>query len=474
MIKLPQAFIEKFKILLKDQANDFFDSFQKEAVSAYRFNPLKNLSSFTENFKNDPVIPWNERFGRYGDVSGKSDAFLTGAVYSQDASAQFVGQVVDGQAGEKILDLAAAPGGKSTEIAASMHNKGLLVANEIDFKRAKILSQNIERSGICNTLVTNHSPEELLERLPGFFDKVLLDAPCSGEGMFRKDPDAIKYWNPEYNRQCAERQKEILRSTIPLLRDGGTLIYSTCTFSPEEDEQVISWILQNFPQMKLLPIQKFQGVQNGRPDWSDGNSELLKTARIWPHKTKAEGHFIAKLVKAADQEKFEGRLSTPTVSLSRNRKNRKKSTVSLEKNELKLLSDFFDQAKIDTDLSTLAKFGDHVYSLPDFCPDLDKIKILRAGLEIGYFRKNIFYPSHALALSSLGEKFYPQLSLDDHQLIDYVHGDVIRVEKSDFKKGWILLKRNNNGLGWGRFSDGMIKNFYPKGLRTKIFQTEIL
>ncbi len=452
MLELPKEFVEKYRDLLGDQADVFFRSFNLNSVNAFRLNPLKDISQFKQLGKL-PEVSWNADFGHYGKIFGESTAFLTGAAYSQEASAQFVARVVDAQPGEKILDLAAAPGGKTTQIAADMQNQGLLVANEINFGRAKILSENVERSGITNCLVTNHRPDDLAARFVNYFDKILLDAPCSGEGMFRKDHQAVQYWHTGYNQECADRQREILRSTVAMLRPGGQLIYSTCTFAPEEDEQIMSWLLTHYPEFQLSDIQKTAGIEDGRPDWADGNKTLSKAARLWPDKINGEGHFVAKLVKTKSH--------IPEASSSQ-------LISNLKQDEQRLLSEFLTSLDLSLPMRNIYQFGAYFYLFPQNCPEIKGLKVLRLGLQIAELKNKRFLPAHSLALSLSKDHFSQSYELSDTELRQFVHGDVITQPKTILKKGWVLMTKKNNGIGFGRYSDHMIKNFYPKGLRKLI------
>lgn len=288
---LPEGFEEKYRKLLGSDAAAFLASFDQPAAAGFRVNPLHHATSQA------PAIPWSQ-WGHYGKVVGTSLAHIAGNVYSQEPSAQFVGTVAAPRPGERVLDLCAAPGGKSTHLGSFMQQQGLLVANEINAGRARVLSSNIERFGLTNTLVTNSDPAHLAARLPEAFDRILIDAPCSGEGMFRKDPDAMSYWTPDYPVKCAERQREIVAEAVKMLRPGGILVYSTCTFAPEEDEQIIAWATANLG-LSVVPIDKPAGIADGRPEWANGDPMLKETARLWPQRLDGEGHFVAKLQKLA-------------------------------------------------------------------------------------------------------------------------------------------------------------------------------
>ena len=247
MAELPEGFEEKYRQLLGDEADAFIESFDKPVVKAFRQNPLKaNMDLY--DTESDGKVPWG-KWGNYGAVKGHSVDHTTGVIYSLEPSAQLVGELARPKPGERVLDLAAAPGGKTTHLASFMEQKGLLVSNEIFRKRAAILSENVERFGVQNAIVTNHSPQELSPKFPQYFDKIVLDAPCSGEGMFRKDPAAIKYWHEHYPEENATRQREILEEAVKMLKPGGQFVYSTCTFAPEEDERIIAWLSSDRPDL---------------------------------------------------------------------------------------------------------------------------------------------------------------------------------------------------------------------------------
>ena len=294
---LPDAFINKYQRLLGDEAPAFLASFDQPSTGGFRVNPAKAAPTATLERAVGKVeyVPTGYR----GPVDGKSLDHVAGAIYSQEPSAMYVGEVVAPQPGERVLDLCAAPGGKTTHLVAKMKDQGLLVANEIFRKRALVLAENLERWGTAQTVVTNESPADLEKHFPQFFDRILVDAPCSGEGMFRKEPAGIEYWTPDYPAECANRQRKILASALRMLKPGGTLVYSTCTFAPEEDEQNAAWLLATYPGLTMVPIKKYPGMDDGRPEWADGNPDLAKAVRLFPHHIAGEGHFIAKFQLAA-------------------------------------------------------------------------------------------------------------------------------------------------------------------------------
>lgn len=313
-----------------------------------------------------------------------------GLYYIQEPSAMAAGELVDPQPGECVLDLCAAPGGKTTHIAGKMQQQGFLLTNEIHPARAKILSQNVERMGIRNAVVTNETPARLAQRFPGYFDRIMVDAPCSGEGMFRKDPDACAEWSPENVAVCAARQFDILGHAGTMLRPGGRIVYSTCTFSPEENEGVISNFLKDNPNFEIEDVQVYEGFGKGRPDWiSDGASGLGKTVRIWPHQLQGEGHYMAVLRKT-DGAEAGGRLKYA-------------KTLSDQK-VLKSYYQFAEETLLETPIGEFLLFGEQLYLLPKEMLSLENLKVVRPGWHLGTIKKNRFEPSHALALGLTGEQ----------------------------------------------------------------------
>ena len=299
---LPEAFTKRMKTLLAEEYGAFLDSFSRPRAVALRLNPLKtqappDLSGFSLR-----PVPW-EPCGFYYDPEtrpGKSAYHEAGLYYLQEASAMAPAALLDPQPGERVLDLCAAPGGKSTQLAGKMRGRGLLVCNEINPKRAKILASNIERLGIANALVLNEYPQRLEMRFAGWFDKILVDAPCSGEGMFRKEEAAVTDWSEETVLMCARRQAEILHSASVMLRPGGRLVYSTCTFAPEENEASVSAFLRAHPDFSVEEGSA-PWFSPGHPDWiSDPMPDLEKTFRLMPHRLLGEGHYCAVLRKAGD------------------------------------------------------------------------------------------------------------------------------------------------------------------------------
>ena len=344
--------------------------------------------------------------------------------------------------GDKVLDLCAAPGGKSTQLGDMLEGQGLLVANEINPKRAKILSRNIERMGISNALVLNMHPRDLEQRFAGFFDRILVDAPCSGEGMFRKEEAAVTDWSPETVKMCAARQSEILDSAANMLRPGGYLCYSTCTFAPEEDEGAIGAFLQRHPDFHVVEAD-MPWLAPGRPEWAEQpNPELRYTFRLWPHLLSGEGHFAALLKKDGDAAPAE--LPKPA--------------------EIKIpaeLMEFLDRMDVTLPEGRLISFGPSIYLCPADMPELKGLKVLRPGLELGQAKKGRFEPAHALALWLGTAAVTENLSATDPRVLDYLQGQVI----PGTANGWTLITVDGLSLGWAKGSGGQLKNHFPKGLR---------
>ncbi|MBU9787955.1 RsmF rRNA methyltransferase first C-terminal domain-containing protein [Lentilactobacillus sp. IMAU92037] len=452
---LPTDFINKYqKLMGKPEADKFIASFSEPANHGFRLNPLKNVKPKDLDYR----YPTDHcQFGYRGTVSGKSVGHQAGAVYSQEPSAMYVGEVAHPQLNEKVLDLCAAPGGKTTHLGSYLQNAGLLIANEIDSKRAKVLVENVERFSFTNTIVTNTNPDALAEKLPGYFDRLLVDAPCSGEGMFRKDPEAVQYWNKDYPTECATRQRTILAAAVKNLRPGGELIYSTCTFAPEEDEQIISWLVTNY-DFEILPVKKFPGMDSGIPEWADGNEALRNCVRIFPHHFKGEGHFIAKLRK----------LGNPVNQETRDRPAKISRNISdLSRDQQQLWQAFKKETLNSASFGRLVSFKDDLYAVPEITPNLDGIKIVRLGLKLGTFKKKRFEPSYALALALKPSELKHTININDEDWAKYVHGDTFQVDR-ELMKGWYQIVCEDLPVGFVKVVNGTAKNFFPKGLRFSV------
>ncbi|MGT2895576.1 RsmF rRNA methyltransferase first C-terminal domain-containing protein [Streptococcus entericus] len=431
---LPNDFVEKYRALLGQEADEFLASFEEPAVSAFRVNPLKEVQ---KRFSNPiPQTPW----GYYGKISGKSAEHVTGLVYSQEPAAQMVVQVAGIKPGMRVLDLAAAPGGKSTHILSYLGNTGLLVSNEISTKRSKVLVENIERFGARNVVVTNDSADRLARIFSNYFDLIVFDGPCSGEGMFRKDPAACQYWHNDYPVTCANLQQAILQDAIDMLAPGGRLVYSTCTWSPEENEAVVSWLLETYDFLKLVDVPKINGMSAG--------IEQEQTARMYPHRFRGEGQFVAVLedIRSSERQRI------------------KPEKTNLTKQEHQLWQDFARQhlfVELDGILQT---FGEQLYLLPRDLPALKGVKIARNGLYLGTFKKNRFEPSFALGLALKPSEVKQTVNISDEAFEDYARGLTVTLSEP-LPNGWYQLVVQGNGLGFAKVVGQTIKNHFPKGLR---------
>ena len=481
MMNLPIEFEKKMKAFLGNEWDDFLYSYDNNRFQALRFNTLK-VQSQEERMRilkvlgisSDKRVSWaNEAY--YFDENvrpGKHPYHEMGLYYIQEPSAMSAAALLAPKPGMRVLDLCAAPGGKSTQLATYLGDSGLLVSNEINTQRSRILSQNIERMGIKNAIVTNEDSFVLASHFPGFFNAIQVDAPCSGEGMFRKLPEAIEQWSMENVAICAARQKEILDNAAVMLKPGGTIVYSTCTFSKEENEDVIEYFLERHPDFTLEEMERF-----------------------WPHKVDGEGHFVAKLVRrgsvnelGADYDVCEdscnkvedtGLKVDRKTKKNKNSKNRKNETKpALTKENMKLLSEFLDET-ISEDVaawiknSRLVMFGEQLYRLPDMEVDIKGLKVQRAGLHIGEFKKQRFEPSHSLALAlKLNDaKNLVKLTCDNPQTIGFFNGQSVVLsdeQTAECKKGWALVCVDGYTAGWGKVNGTQVKNHYPKGLRNKI------
>lgn len=476
---LPEQFLNRMKEMLGAEYDTFVQGFEQDKFQALRLNPLKKKTFDAECFHLTPVS-W-ERNGFYyekEDAPGKHPYHEAGVYYIQEPSAMAVVPLLEVKPGEKILDLCAAPGGKSTQIAGYLQGEGLLVCNEIHPARAKILSENIERLGVSNACVTNETPTRLSQKFPGYFDKILVDAPCSGEGMFRKAEGACEEWSPENVELCAQRQCEILDCAAQMLRPGGRLVYSTCTFAPAENEGSIYAFLGRHPEFRLLPVDKAAmglplGLCDGRPEWvkedvadgktpcemaySDG-TDLKKTLRLWPHVIHGEGHFAAVLEKEGQPDGGYETLALGGME----------SGCSAKDKELGIWWEFWKEFgrenSKDFTSCTLLRFGDELYAAPSIMPALKGMKVLRPGLHLGTLKKNRFEPSHALALALTENdvRHVCQLRSEEPVVRAYLNGQTFDYEGD---KGWYLITVDGYSLGWGKLAGGIMKNHYPKGLR---------
>ena len=425
MLNLPHDFKNRIEKRWGD-SSEFFASYENAPQRAIRVNTLK--ISVDDFKKISPFVlesvPW-EKNGFYvdGDKLGKTALHSAGAYYVQEPSAMSAVPLLDVKKGERVLDMCSAPGGKGTQCAQALDGEGIVVLNEIIFSRAKILSQNVERLGVKNAVVTCASPAEIAKNFANYFDKIIVDAPCSGEGMFKKEQSAIDEWSEQNVSLCATRQKEILECASIALKVGGKMVYSTCTFAEEEDEWQIETFLKNHPEFTLIKAEK-----------------------LLPHKVRGEGHFCALLQKNGE---ITGDEQTPTL----------KATFS----DKKLIAEYksFEKQTLFVEFGNLHLVGDTLYSLPDQTPKTS-LQTLRAGVRLGTFTKGRFQPDQSLA-SCLKKGECKHITLNENQTLSYLAGNTISCD--DELKGWYVIFFDDLSVGWGKAVQGTLKNHYPKGLR---------
>jgi NOL1/NOP2/sun family putative RNA methylase len=444
---LPEEFLKRMQNLLGPEYGDFLAAYERPRNVGLRLNALKtdappNLSRFAP----EPVA-WAENGYRCCAPDarpGKSAWHEAGLYYLQEPSAMAPAGLLDAKPGERVLDLCAAPGGKSGQLAAAMKGEGLLVCSEINEARAKILSGNLERLGVANALVLNERPQRLERCFAGWFDKILVDAPCSGEGMFRKEEAAVADWSEETVSMCAGRQREILASAAKLLKPGGRLVYSTCTFSPEEDEGAVSGFLREHPEFTVESVAA-PWFSPGRPDWIQNPAPgLERTFRLWPHRLSGEGHFAAVLRKT---DGAAGNVAPQAPAVPP-----------------KELDEFCREAGAALPEGKYVLFGSRVYLAPEGLPALAGLRVLRAGLELGEARKGRFEPAHAWAMWLKTAARTENFAESSGEIRRYLAGETL----PGTVPGWTLVTVDGASLGWAKCSGGVLKNHYPKALRRPV------
>ncbi len=507
---LPAAFLARMTRLLGDEFPAFLASFDAAPSTGLRVNTLKITP---EQFR--ALLPWElapvpwcpAGFTVTGDGGpGKHPYHAAGLYYLQDPSAMAAAEILAPQPGERVLDLAAAPGGKATHLASLMTNEGLLVANEIHPQRAWDLAENLERWGARNVAITNEAPERLAERFGDFFDAVLVDAPCSGEGMLRRSEAARREWAPELIGGCSLRQAAILEHAAGLVRPGGRLAYATCTFAPEEDEGTVTRFLRDHPEFELAEPPRHAGFAPGRPEWmaewlgqetghsneewgagrlgrgtgrsneewgagrlgrgtghsnadrqlgpvSDrARSDLSRAVRLWPHLAPGEGHFIALLHKRA-------------AGIAPGGSPRAWRPARLPRPVEAAYREFCTENLVTVPAAErLALVGSYLYALPPDLPDLTGLRFLHPGWWLGAIKGSRFEPSHALAsaLRAVDARRAASLAADTPELLAYLRGETFR---NPGENGWLLVAADGYPLGWGKRVNGVVKSKYPKGLR---------
>lgn len=485
--KLPKAFVERMERLLPpEEFEGYLQSFDEKAYSALRVNSLKmtpeRFCSMVD-WQFEPV-PWTKN-GFYYQLPEEESAsrhpfYYAGLYYLQEPSAMAPAQLLPIEPGDKVLDLCAAPGGKTTELGARLKGKGVLVCNDISASRAKALLKNVELFGIRNAVVLNETPERIKEHWKGYFDKILIDAPCSGEGMFRKEASMMKNWEDAGTESYVRLQTEILSSVPDMLKPGGMLLYSTCTFSPEEDEEQVQSLLdtgafelidiRNTPMYQERNLEQY--FDTGHPEWmQDGskvrNPELEGCIRLFPHRLKGEGHFVALLKKKESAQALSDSSWSKTEEETKKvRKNKNKPS----KRNYRIPScaeEFLSCVTFDSN-GSFVMGNENLYRIPDDFPNLDGLHVIRSGLLLGTvknYTQSTFEPAQALAMT-LDEAHFSNclnLSLQDERVKRFLKGESIEIPKE--LSGWCLVLLDGCPLGFGKAMKGQLKNKYNKGWR---------
>ena len=470
MADLPQSFLDSMKEILGEDYEAFLTGIDGQRQYGLRVNTLKmNLEEFERiapfHLKK---VPWisNGYFYEAEDAPAKHPFYSAGLYYLQEPSAMTPASRLKVQPGERVLDLCAAPGGKATELGAALQGEGLLVANDINTARARALLRNLELFGISNSFVTNEPPHVLAERFPEFFHKIMVDAPCSGEGMFRKNPAGVDSWQEKGPEYFSKLQREIIVQAADMLLPGGMMFYSTCTFSPLENEKTITHLLKERPDMEVIPMEDYEGFAEGltsyRGEVFDESCKLCR--RIWPHKMSGEGHFMALLhKKSGTQQQVQQTVSQSSIWWEK--------CKGLNKEQKAAAEDFFSHVNIAYDGKRIDVRGDNLYYLPAPKYDGRGLHFLRNGLFMGEFKKKRFEPSQPFALALHAQDFDQVLDFpaDDERLSRYLRGetldvsDLIAGEKK--RKGWQLVMVAGHPLGFGKLVNNNLKNKYPAGWR---------
>ena len=468
-MNLPDSFKERMKGVLGDEYDAFIASFDDPPVKGIRLNTAKTDPSCRSSIVSCLTgevrpVPWTS-CGYYSssENSGRDPYYHAGVYYPQDPSAMLPAEIICAKPGELILDLCAAPGGKACRIGEDLKGVGLLVANEINSERSKALNRNIERTGIINCVILNESPQSIAMRLPGFFDKILIDAPCSGEGMFRRDPRAVKSWSDYGPEQVSHLQYEIITEAAKALRPGGEIVYSTCTFAQIEDELLINRFLEDHPGFVIVPHKDIEGVTHSTKGFM----------RIWPHKAEGDGHFCVHLRDTAPAAEFGYDLAV--------RPDKGSITTKIVNKVREYMSDILTPDSLGTFMETLEEKlmiqGSGVYVTPVAMSLFDRMKIVKSGFFVGEIKttktERFFCPSNSFPLTLNKDMIREDSSLDlshsDPDLIRYLKGETITIDNANYpmlkRSGVIVIMVDGFPLGLGKNNNGTVKNLYPKAWR---------
>ncbi|MFL7838622.1 MAG: RsmF rRNA methyltransferase first C-terminal domain-containing protein [Candidatus Promineifilaceae bacterium] len=460
LAKYPPEFLTKMALLLGDEYSAFIASLDRPRSIGLRVNPLKISAVDFSRISPFSLTPLGE-FEPAAFIlpepakAGSHPYHAAGLYYLQEPAAMVAGSLLDPRPGELVLDLAAAPGGKATHMAARMDNKGLLVANDVQRNRAQLLAQNMERLGVTNALICDETPDHLAATFGPIFDRVLLDAPCSGESLFRR-LDEVE-WSPAIVEACARRQTGILDVAADLVRPGGIMAYATCAFSPEENEQQLDIFLSTHQDFSMAPISTYAGFDRGRPDWiaapqlsADVQLDIAYGVHLWPHHFPGEGHFIALMQR---EERAEEERPLELIQPDRQR------------NAISLWNEFQQQTLTVKLAEERIHFAhNRLYLLPDLAIKSGSLHLLRYGLLLGEARRGYFKPAHTLAMALTGSQVQQQVdwTADDPEISAYLSGHDMA---SSGANGWVMVSVDGYPLGWGKRSSGRLKNHYPRGLR---------
>lgn len=466
---LPQKFCEEMKRILGDEYEAYLASMNDRRKYGLRVNTSKiSVSEFERicpfELRRIPYVN-NGFYYEEGVQPAKHPYYFAGLYYLQDPSAMTPASRLPVEPGDAVLDLCAAPGGKATELAAKLGGTGILVANDISSKRAKALLKNIELFGVENSFIVTENPAKLGKYFSGFFDKILIDAPCSGEGMFRKEPSMIKAWEQNSPEFYSGLQCEILEQALLLLKEGGMLLYSTCTFSPLEDEGSVEYLLSLDPELRLVEMEGYSGFVKGNPELiGSSDPEIKKCVRIFPHKLDGEGHFLALFQKgeAASEENIAHKRAM-------SHKERRSGLKGAEKELFEAFSESLNRSFADEWIES--KNG-MLYYMPENLPQMRGLRFLRSGLFLGEIKKKRFEPSQSLAMALKKEDYKRTLDLaaEDDRVFRYLKGETLVLSEEEISGaggsgGWLLVCVDGYPLGWGKLTGASLKNKYHPGWR---------
>ena len=441
MEKLPECYQSDMKNILKDEFSDYLESMSAIQMNGMRINT--NKISVQDFLKISPFelkpIPWTTDgfYFKEEDKPSRHPYYYAGLYYIQEPSAMLPAEVLPIEENDVVLDACAAPGGKSLKLADKLHNTGILISNDISVSRAQVLLSNLERHGVKNAYVMAEDLSKL-DRFNDSFDKILLDAPCSGQGMFRKQPELIKSYIERDSDYYAPIQKELISKAIELLKEGGMMVYSTCTFSIKENEEVIEYALNDYPDLKVLPIKKYPGFESGLTE------KTRNCVRLYPHKVDGEGHFVALLQKG--------------------KANNKKDIIHHTVNKPDDV--FFNNINMTFKDGKFIKRKEKLYFEPDNTLDLNNLRVLRSGLYLGEYRHDRFEPSISLALALNKEEYTNTINFnkDDERVLKYLKCETLNVKEFN-NEGYVLICVDNYPLGFGYVKNGQLKNRYPANYR---------